>query len=116
MNKTKLTRAGGSVAIPQDVAERAATRYAERNGCWLSTYAPGSHGYPQVGWMRRGERGMVGAHRAAWTHHRGPIPVGMTVDHLCHVRQCVNPRHLRLLPNVENARDNGSTHRRKVAV
>ena len=28
----------------------------------------------------------------------------MTVDHVCKVRRCVNPDHLRLLDNFENAR------------
>lgn len=55
--------------------------------------------------MRGGSRGMVGAHRASWTHFFGPIPVGMTVDHVCRERTCVNPDHLRLMTNEDNARD-----------
>lgn len=34
------------------------------------------------------------AHRLAWELLRGPIPDGMTLDHLCRVRHCVNPDHL----------------------
>jgi len=47
------------------------------------------------------------AHRVAWTLTHGEIPADMTIDHLCRNRRCCNPAHLRLLTNVENARDNG---------
>lgn len=47
---------------------------------------------------------MVLAHRAAWVHGNGQVPLGMTLDHLCKERRCVNPDHLRMLPNFENAR------------
>lgn len=47
---------------------------------------------------------MVLAHRASWVHIHGQMPLGMTIDHLCKTRTCVNPDHLRLLPNYENAR------------
>jgi hypothetical protein len=92
--------------IPDRVTERAATRYdVDENGCWISTYSTGSHGYAQVGWQDGDDRTMVLAHRAAWVYRHGAEPAG-TVDHTCHVRPCVNPAHLRDLPNVENARRN----------
>ena len=37
---------------------------------------------------------VVLAHRWAYQHYRGPIPLGLTLDHLCRVRSCVNPWHL----------------------
>ena len=92
--------------IPQRVAERAATRWILGDGgCFVSTYSVGSHGYAQIGWQDGKHRQAVTAHRAAWVYaHRQQIPVGMTVDHLCKNRRCVNPAHLRLLSNFENAR------------
>jgi hypothetical protein len=47
-------------------------------------------------------------HRVAWEAEHGPIPEGLTIDHLCRNRRCVNVAHLRLLSNVENARMNGN--------
>ncbi|HEY9413641.1 MAG TPA: HNH endonuclease signature motif containing protein [Pseudonocardia sp.] len=56
------------------------------------------------------------AHRRAWEEARGPIPAGMTLDHLCHDpelcklgklcphRRCVNPDHLKPVTADENRR------------
>lgn len=95
--------------IPEAAARRALERCTPGSGgCLISTYSIGSHGYAQVGWRLNGSKNqMTTAHRAAWVAHTGEqIPEGMTVDHTCHVRRCVNPEHLRLLSNLDNARDN----------
>jgi len=97
------------IVIPAAAAERAATRYVEDpdSGCWVSTYSRASHGYAQVGWYNRdqGRNQMTTAHRAAWVYWTGAqIPAGMTIDHRCKTRHCVNPDHLRMLTNYENAR------------
>jgi hypothetical protein len=42
------------------------------------------------------------AHRLAYEFANGPIPKGMEVDHICLVRHCQNPRHLRLTTRKEN--------------
>lgn len=73
-------------------------------GCLVSRYSVGSHGYAQVGWQEGGDRTVLLAHRAAWESTFGPIADGMTVDHLCRNRRCVNVAHMRLLSNFENAR------------
>jgi len=44
------------------------------------------------------------AHRYAYTEQVGPIPEGMVIDHLCRVRECVNPIHLEPVEHVENLR------------
>lgn len=94
-----------SVNVPERVAERAATRVdVDGNGCWISRYSVASHGYSQIGWQDRGSRHVVLGHRASWVHANGQVPLGMTIDHTCKQRRCVNPAHLRLLPNYENAR------------
>lgn len=79
-------------------------RIAEtEGGCWQWQLSSGSHGY---GNAYNGTT-VVLAHRMSFEAFRGPIPTGLTVDHICRNRMCVNPAHLRLLTNVENARDNG---------
>lgn len=91
--------------VPARVAVRALANVDVRaDGCWISRYSTSTHGYAQIGWQDQGERHVVLAHRAAWTHVHGQVPLGMTIDHVCKTRRCVNPDHLRLLPNFENAR------------
>lgn len=91
--------------IPDRVARRAFDGWQlSPSGCYISTYSVASHGYAQIGW--KSDKSMTGttAHRAAWVHAHGQIPEGMTVDHVCKNRTCVNVEHLRLLSNFENAR------------
>lgn len=42
------------------------------------------------------------AHRFAYEVFVGPIPDGMTLDHLCRRPICVNPFHLEIVTNSEN--------------
>jgi hypothetical protein len=44
------------------------------------------------GTTHQGKRGQV--HRIAYELINGPIPKGMTIDHLCRNRRCCNPEHL----------------------
>ncbi|UQN29453.1 HNH endonuclease signature motif containing protein [Brachybacterium kimchii] len=88
----------------------AAHAYVEdEDGCYVSTYSVGSHGYAQKSWAWLDDEGVrhsatTTAHRAAWTYWQGPIPGGLTIDHLCKNRRCVRREHLRMVTNHENAR------------
>jgi hypothetical protein len=44
----------------------------------------------------------VYVHRLAWELWRGPIPEGLTIDHLCKNTSCANPRHLEPVTMREN--------------
>lgn len=104
---SQYCRPKAPIIIPDRVAKRAGTKHNEdENGCWISTYSVGSHGYAQIGWNAEGGRRLgTTAHRASWVYANDEqIPEGMTVDHTCKVIRCVNPDHLRLMENFENAR------------
>lgn len=67
-------------------------------GCWEWTGYRDPAGYGRI---RRG--GTVAyVHRVAREIHRGPIPAGLQLDHLCRVRHCANPDHLEPVTAREN--------------
>jgi hypothetical protein len=44
-----------------------------------------------------------------YERERDPIPAGLHLDHLCRVRDCVNPEHLEPVTNAENLRRGDGT-------
>lgn len=83
----------------------------ELGRCWIWTAAKVSKGY---GNFTLADGSSEGAHRWAYKALVGPIPEGLTLDHLCRVRSCVNPAHLEPCPAVENYQrgDTGGLHHR----
>jgi hypothetical protein len=75
--------------------------------CWTWQQSTGGHLYGQT-WDGQS---VLLAHRVAYTIAVGPIPDDMTVHHRCYNRRCVNPLHLGLLTNTENAADNGNARK-----
>lgn len=76
-------------------------------GCWiycgyanLNRHRPGTG--PSGSFRLKG-RGWL-AHRASYMLHRGPIPQGLTIDHLCRNTLCINPNHLEAVTDAENKR------------
>lgn len=82
------------------------------SGCWLwEGGSKGSNGYGGVWYEGRNHY----AHRIAVLLSGRQIPPGIQVDHLCRVRCCINPAHLDLVTNQENAR-RGETGVRSAAL
>jgi hypothetical protein len=68
------------------------------SGCWLWLLSPDGHGYASG--TLKGKT--VRAHRLSHIAYKGPIPPGLTIDHLCRNKVCVNPDHLEAVSRVEN--------------
>ena len=81
----------------------------EDSGCWLWQGHIQKYGYGHFGWKHAdGRWGPRRAHRVAYELFVGPIPDGLTIDHLCGVRHCVNPAHLRAVTQRVNTLRNSS--------
>jgi len=78
-----------------------------QNGCWIYTGKLTSKGYPHV----RDDKGkMKFAYRIVFEHHKGPVPDGFELDHLCKRRACCNPEHFETLSHRENIIRGNSGH------
>ena len=84
-----------------------ATRFWEKvkksDDCWVWTAAIDKCGYGYIG-LGPG-KGMGKAHRVSWQLHKGGIPEGLCVLHKCDNPSCVNPEHLFLGTQKDNAVD-----------
>lgn len=68
--------------------------------CWVWQLKASTNGY---GHITVGGRTKL-AHRHYYEMHKGKIPAGLSIDHLCRVRECVNPDHLEAVPMHVNQR------------
>jgi hypothetical protein len=66
--------------------------------CWQWQANASPNGYGRF--YRDGRQ--HGAHRVAYELNVGPIPEGLTIDHLCKNTRCVNPNHLEAVPAAVN--------------
>lgn len=62
--------------------------------CWLSDRASNGKGYTKIGLLVDGRKVTRYTHRVSYETFVGPIPAGLTLDHLCRNRGCCNPAHL----------------------
>lgn len=78
--------------------ERFWAKVEKTDDCWLWKAADNGVGY---GVFRLNSRQVL-AHRVAYQWANGPIPVGLTLDHLCRTPRCVRPSHLEAVTQGEN--------------
>ena len=69
--------------------------------CWEWRGARNSSGYGSV---TNGRGGSALAHRVAYETLVGPIPDGLTIDHLCRNKACLNAGHMEPVTREENSR------------
>lgn len=73
----------------------------EYTGCWLWCGSKNWGGYGRISM----NGGPVLAHRWIYEYTIGEIPAGKDIDHVCRVRSCVNPDHLRIASRSQNMRN-----------
>lgn len=82
LSKSDILRFMVKIQLPRD----------KINECWEWTAARYGNGYG--GFRINSPRAIVYAHRVSYVIHKGLIPNGLVIDHLCRNRKCVNPNHL----------------------
>ena len=66
--------------------------------CWPWLDATNREGYGRL----TVNRTYIYAHRFSYELHKGAIPTGLVIDHLCRNTSCVNPDHLEAVTTKEN--------------
>jgi hypothetical protein len=98
----RVNRNGTTETFRDDPLKRFWRRVEKTRTCW-NWLGPLQLGYGRVVVQQRPTR-LVMAHRYAYELLRHPIPKGMTIDHLCKNKRCVNPAHMEIVTRSENAK------------
>lgn len=76
-------------------------RIEKTESCWIWTGSKTNRGYGIFTITGK----VMSAHRLAWKIHKGEIPNGLIIRHLCNNPICVNPDHLALGTFQDNSDD-----------
>lgn len=88
-------------------AYKSYTEYIEEDcgyntACWIWQRYKNNLGYGMATIDIDGVPTTHQAHRLVYERHKGPVPEGLQLDHLCRVPSCVNPAHLEPVTPAEN--------------
>lgn len=94
-HEQRMTRWGRRIAIDP------------KKGCWIWLGTVDHHGYAK-GLRSRGEgTRLVRLHRVFYEHFVGPVPAGRVLHHMCEVKHCIYPRHLKPVSRGQHLAEHG---------
>jgi hypothetical protein len=82
-------------------------KVSKTDSCWNWKRPDPSNGYGKFTYQGR----VMGAHRASWLIHYGPIPDNLWVLHRCDNHACIRPDHLFLGTHNDNMADMATKQR-----
>lgn len=90
-------------SVPRSTVLRLESVRRGAGECWEWDGAKNERGYGRT-LVRRADGGTSSTlvHRVAYELARGAIAEGMTIDHICRTRACVNPAHMEVVTQGEN--------------
>ena len=94
-----------------NIPSRITDRIEQTEACWLWRGRLRPDGYGECGGVAiNGKRERL-IHRVMFLLAVGPIPDGCEIDHICKIKPCCNPAHLRAVTHAVNCetRDDRST-------
>lgn len=83
---------------PVTTADIFVGKIQKTDSCWFWKGHINTLGYGRIGILNKN----YAAHRISYQLFKGKIPNGLTLDHLCRVRHCVNPQHLEAVTSAVN--------------
>ena len=86
------------------IEERFWSNVHKTETCWLWLGTINDNGYGCFSMSVNGKRFSKRAHRVSYELIVGPVQEGLDLDHLCRVRNCVNPNHLEPVTRKVNLR------------
>lgn len=86
----------------QEEVIRFTSKYKELKDCLIWQSPLDKDGYGSFYFRKKNRR----AHRVSYFLHKGNIPDGMVIDHICKNRNCVAIGHLRLVTQLQNTMEN----------
>jgi len=89
-----------------DIVERFWFYVEKTTNCWSWKGHIGTLGYGQFRFNYK----RISPHRFSYEIHKGKIPKGLVIDHLCRNPKCVNPDHLEVVTRAENVMRGFSPH------
>lgn len=100
MNRTERDVPAWASDLGESQVKNFWDRVEKTSTCWLWTGHIHTFGYGTFYISRRFNRQR--AHRVSWFIAHGGFVSGLVLDHICRVRHCVNPDHLREVTDREN--------------
>ena len=82
-----------------EITERLWRKVDKTAACWLWTAALDTNGYGQFSVPGKPRKP---AHKVVFEMLVEDVPRGLTLDHLCREKRCVNPSHLEIVTAAEN--------------